>query len=145
LLAVGCKSGPKLAPVSGTVTYNGKPVVKATIVFYPEQDGARGAMGETDDQGRYTLWTYAPGDGALVGKHLVSITLRGPAEKATIHPSLKGEGLGEAYYDQVSGTGKPLIPEKYFTPQTSGLTAVVVAGRHNTFDFPVDGDLPKKP
>jgi hypothetical protein len=77
-----------------------------------------------------------------VGKHLVSITLRGPAEKATIHPSLKGEGLGEAYYEQVSGTGKPLIPEKYFTAQTSGLTAVVVGRRNNTFDFLVEGEVP---
>jgi hypothetical protein len=142
LLPAGCgsrKDRPVLARVSGTVTYNGKPLPKATVVFYPEQQGIRSAMGATDEQGGFTLWTYDPGDGAPVGKHKVTVTLRGPPEKAELHPSVKGKGFGEAYYDQVAATGKPLIPEKYFTTQTSGLIADVQAGRQNTFDFALTG------
>ncbi len=147
LLAAGCGAGdgrPALARVSGTVTYNGKPLAGASIVFDPEQEGIRSALSVTDEQGRYTLWTYEPGDGAAVGNHRVAITLRGPAEKAAIHPSLKAKDLGEAYYEQVTATGRPLIPEKYFYPQSSGLTAAVEAGRHNTRDFSLEGSVPKK-
>jgi hypothetical protein len=148
LLAVGCgrKDRPPLARVSGTVTHNGKAVAKAAVVFYPEQEGGiRSAMGETDDQGRYTLWTYDPGDGAPVGKHKVTVTLRGTPEKAEMHPSMKSKEKGEAYYDQVASTGRPLLPEKYFNAMTSGLTADVQAGKNNTFDFPLTGEVPKKP
>jgi hypothetical protein len=147
-LAAGCGAGdgrPVLARVSGTVTYKGKPLPGASLVFYPEQQGIRSAMALTDEQGRYKLWTYDQNDGAPVGNCQVTVTLRGPAEKTAIHPSARGKGLGDAYYEQVTSTGRPLIPEKYFNPQTSGLTAVVVEGRHNTFDFALEGDLPRKP
>lgn len=141
LAAAGCGGGPRLAPVSGTVTYNGKPLAGATIVFHPDQELARGAMGHTDDQGRYTLWTNTPGDGALVGTHQVTITLRGPGEKAAVNPALRKEGLGEAYYDQVASSGKPLIPEKFFSTATSKLTATVEDKRSNEIDFPLTGDV----
>jgi hypothetical protein len=145
LLAAGCgrKDRPPLGRVSGTITYNGKALAKAAVVFFPEQEGFRSALGETDEQGRYTLWTYDPGDGAPVGKHKVTVTLRGAPEKAEMHPSVIGKGKGEAYYEQVAATGKPLIPEKYFNPMTSGLTADVQRGS-NTFDFPLTGEPLKK-
>jgi hypothetical protein len=146
LLAAGCggrKDRPPLGRVSGKVTYNGEPLAKASVVFLPDQEGIRSAMGETDEQGRYTLWTYDPGDGAPVGKHKVTVTLRGASEKAEMHPSAIGKGKGEAYYEQVAFTGKPLIPEKYFNPMTSGLTADVQRGS-NTFDFPLTGEPLKK-
>lgn len=146
LLVAGCggrKDRPPLGRVSGTIMYNGKALAKAAVVFFPDQEGLRSAMGETDEQGRYTLWTYDPGDGAPVGKHKVTVTLRGAPEKAEMHPSVVGKGKGEAYYEQVAFTGKPLIPEKYFNPMTSGLTADVKTGS-NTCDFPLSGDSPKK-
>lgn len=143
-VSTGCGSGLNLAPVSGTVTYKGNPIAKATVVFHPTEKGARSAMGETDERGHYTLWTVSPGDGAVVGKYQVTITLRGAPEKAALHPSVKNKELGEAYYDQVASTGKPLIPEKYFTAEKSGLTATVVAGQSNTIDFSLEGDVPKK-
>ena len=143
LAAGGCGGGPKLAPVSGTVTYKGLPLAGATVVFHPAQEGVRSGMGQTDDRGRYTLWTYTPGDGAMVGDHQVTVTLRGPAEKTPLNPAMKKDGLGEAYYEQVAATGKPLIPEKYFTAKSSGLTATVVGGKSNVIDFPLDGEVKK--
>lgn len=138
---------PVLAPVSGKVTYKDKPVAKAQVVFHPEKDGVRAGLGETDAEGRFTLWTYDPGDGAPVGMNKVTITLRGPAEKGDLHPSVrpKGKEMGEAYYEQVGQmAGKPLLPEKYFTIATSGLTADVKAGQKNVFDFALTGEVGKR-
>ncbi|MSR32390.1 MAG: hypothetical protein EXR99_12895 [Gemmataceae bacterium] len=144
-LLCGCGGGPNLAKVSGTITYQGKPVTGALVTFYPEdKENIRGSMGETDEKGRYVLWTFNPGDGALVGSHKVAISKRGPPEKGTLHPSLKGKGkLGDAYYEQVTATGPPLIPEKYFFAETSGLNITVARGKHNTLDFPLEGEVKK--
>jgi hypothetical protein len=140
LLPAGCgrSDRPPLGRVSGVIKYNDKPLAKAAVVFFPDQEGIRSAMGVTDDQGRYTLWTYDPGDGAPVGKHKVTVTLRGAPEKVEMHPSVVNKGLGEAYYEQAAAMGKPLIPEKYFNPMTSGLTADVKSGS-NTQDIALSG------
>ena len=68
--------------VSGVVTCQGKPVPNATVNFTPVPDenrsaGQRGrvALGLTDKDGRFTLTTYQDGDGAIVGKHIVTVGL----------------------------------------------------------------------
>jgi hypothetical protein len=69
-------------PVSGVVTCQGKPVSNAFVNFTPLPDanratGQRGrpALGLTDSEGRFTLTTYNDGDGAIVGKHTVTVGL----------------------------------------------------------------------
>ena len=84
-LALGCgKSTPAvtLAPVSGRVQLDGKPLAKAKLEFYPvgEDGKASPSLGpdsyaDTDVQGNYTLKTSDGRDGAVVGKHKVSISL----------------------------------------------------------------------
>jgi hypothetical protein len=80
LLLSGC-GGPKMAKVEGQVTYNGKPVSQAAITFNPvaasekDQNPGKPATGFTDEQGYYELSTYRAYDGALVGKHRVTVTL----------------------------------------------------------------------
>ena len=143
---LGCsvdRNRPVLARVIGKVTFNNKPLSKAQIYFFPEKTGIRTAMGETDDQGRYILWTYEQGDGAPVGKHNVTINLRGPPQRIPLHASAKAEGKGEAYYEQATMEGKPLIPPRYFNAITSGLTADVLVGKTNTCDFGLSGIVPK--
>jgi hypothetical protein len=68
--------------VSGVVTCRGKAVANATVNFTPVPDpsrpsGNRGrvALGLTDQDGRFTLTTYQDGDGAIVGKHIVTVGL----------------------------------------------------------------------
>src|SRR5690349_1325348 len=58
--------------VSGTVTYNGKPLEKGTIKFQAAAPDGRSAAGEIE-QGSYRLTTQTAGDGALPGKYRVSI------------------------------------------------------------------------
>ncbi len=69
-------------PVSGVVTCQGKPVANATVNFTPVADGSRAAgqrgrvaLGLTDKDGRFTLTTYKDGDGAIIGKHIVTVGL----------------------------------------------------------------------
>jgi hypothetical protein len=70
-LLTGC-GGSNVVPVSGTLTYKGKPVTNAFVYFTPEN--GRPSMGETDQDGRFTL-TYDPQTkGAQVGKHKVYVT-----------------------------------------------------------------------
>src|SRR5262245_34151210 len=77
LLAAGCggDSGPlAVAPVKGTVRYNGVPVRDAYVKF--SQDGCPiVAGGFTDEMGRFELTSYQKGDGAPLGEHKVTITV----------------------------------------------------------------------
>jgi len=80
LLASGCGSD-KLAPVKGRVTCNGKPVVQAFVTFSPvpaneeDKEAGKPGTGETDEEGYYELSTYKNYDGALIGKHRVTVML----------------------------------------------------------------------
>ena len=70
----GCGGDASLAQVSGTVTYDGKPVPKLRVTFSPEPVGDNYAVGPyskgtTDDEGHFTLKTRYEDAGAVVGKH----------------------------------------------------------------------------
>src|SRR5262249_39029223 len=79
-LASGCGSS-SLAPVKGRVTCNGKPVKEAALTFSPapknegDREAGKPATGFTDVEGYYVLSTFRPEDGALLGKHRVSVVL----------------------------------------------------------------------
>ena len=82
VLGLGCGSG-KFAPVSGTVTMNGKPLAGALVIFSPiaregSIDAGPGSSGKTNDKGEYTLTSDTGRTGALVGKHRVSVSLMNP-------------------------------------------------------------------
>jgi hypothetical protein len=111
--AIGCtgSSGPKTAPVSGTVTLAGKPLADVGVTFLPEGKGPS-ASGNTDAAGNFTLRTNKPGDGAPLGKHRVVI--------------------GNAQEGPRKG---PAIPEKYGRYESSDLAAEVKPGEKNVFTF----------
>jgi hypothetical protein len=128
----GCGADERgMAPVSGTVRYNGQPLAKAYVVFAPEEQGARSATGSTDENGHYRLTSFAPDDGARVGKHRVIVgAVSGP--EMPDNPDLMPEVNGQPGKQQPS---KLLTPARYNSYDTSGLTAEVVAGKKNVFDF----------
>ncbi|HBN77861.1 MAG TPA: hypothetical protein DD473_19035 [Planctomycetaceae bacterium] len=120
IFLLGCGGASKLdtVPVTGMVTYNGEPIADASVTFYPEK--GRAASGMTDQDGIYTLTTYESGDGAVAGKHKVSIS------KQEAPPGNSTEELENI---------KAEIPQKYNNAETSGLTADVVAGQDAPIDF----------
>jgi hypothetical protein len=137
-LPVGCgpSTGVPVAKVRGTITYRGKPVAKASISFIPEKVGTVPALATTGPDGTYALSTYGNGDGAPVGPCRVAISLTGESPPLPEHLA-----KAEAAAETLRMPGKPLIPKKYFSPETSGLKADVVAGKDNVFDFALEGDL----
>ena len=73
----------KTADVEGQVIYQGQGVAGAVVVFSPVDDASaamsgKAANGNADEDGRFTLSTYEMGDGAIVGKHRVSVSTEDP-------------------------------------------------------------------
>ena len=77
---VGCGSsstpGGPTTLVTGKVLWKGRPVTKGTVSFEPEGAGKE-AFGEIQSDGTYVLTTYKKDDGAVFGKHRVSISNAG--------------------------------------------------------------------
>jgi hypothetical protein len=135
LVLAGCSGDDgigKRFPVSGKVTYDGKPLPTGTVNFLPEDPKTgRPATGEIQSDGSYTLTTQTPGDGAMGGKYKVAISAYSVDASKTASPPQGGTA------DQVvvaQAQGKSLIPIKYTGTDTSGLTATVGPGS-TSFDF----------
>jgi hypothetical protein len=130
----GC--GPRtrlegLASVEGTVTFRGKPVEGASVVFVPAVAGKRAAVGTTDATGRFRLTTKDPGDGALPGAYAIAVS-----------KTEASGGLSAAEAEQWSRNRENFgkyppppkitehLPEKYKAANTSGFQATVTGGRN---------------
>ena len=137
-LSSGCgkSSNVPVAKVRGTITYRGSPVAKASISFIPEKVGTIPALATTDENGSFVMGTYGATDGAPVGSCRVAISLTGASPPLPEHLA-----KAEAAAETLRMPGKPLIPKKYFSPNTSGLKVDVLAGEDNVFDFKLEGDL----
>jgi hypothetical protein len=115
----GCGGGVKKAPVSGRLTYNGKPVKSGHVMFL-SANGVAGT-GELDGEGRYKLQ-------AAVGENTVTVESRGVGKPLAKQPPDAGPGYVK------TAPGKLLIPERYFSPMRSGLKFTVQQG-DNTANF----------
>jgi hypothetical protein len=91
----GGESGPlPVHPVSGQVTFNGKPLAGAQVVFvptHPEKVSVR-PTGRTDQDGRFELTSFVARDGAPEGTYAVIVDWRrmtpGPGGEAVAGPNL---------------------------------------------------------
>ena len=128
-LAAGCgRKGdrPATFPVAGTVSLDGTPLAGARVSF--EAHGVKyWAEGLTDASGRYALMTFEPGDGAVPGVYQVVITKY--EDPATVPESRR---------ERPDYVPRNLLPARYATSSTSGLSATVTAesgSEANRFDF----------
>ena len=107
----GCGSGnPATYTVAGTVTYRGKPVDSARVMFMP--NSGRPASGQTDARGRFTLRTYKDGDGAMGGENVVCISKMMPDP---------GDKTKDPMFKKMISS----LPARYATPVTSPLKVTV--------------------
>jgi hypothetical protein len=111
----GCSKNGGLitAPVTGKVTFKGKPLPNGTVMFVPGEGPA--ATGEIGSDGAYRLTTGSI-DGAVLGNHKISITALAD--------------IGSALPEQRNPTPPSLLPAKYLSHETSGLTAEVKQGNN---------------
>jgi hypothetical protein len=113
LSLTGCSDKPKLAQVTGTVTYKGQPLKEGTITFIPS-DG-RSATGKIVDGKIKDVSCFDINDGVPLGNHKVLIS-------------------SAPQSDDMYAAPKSLIPEKYGSLDKSDLTAEIKAGE-NTLTF----------
>jgi hypothetical protein len=134
---VGCGGDPgkpRLGRVSGTVTYNGKPVTKGVVSFIPAGGPGiatgQSATGEIGANGSYQLTTFESGDGAVLGEHRVIVQAREE------DPALKGRGMPVPDKQGRINIKPPkyLVPQKYATTEQSPLSFTVKEGS-NRYDI----------
>lgn len=116
LTLAGCKSGDlSMAPVSGTVRYQGQPLDHGQVVFLPDGDtpGPQ-AVGEIQADGTFRMQTLDRA-GAVIGKHVVLVHCR-----AKLTPE----------QERALQIGKPLIPEKYGRADSTPLRFEVQPGEN---------------
>jgi len=77
IASAGC-GRDNIAPVSGRITLDDKPLAHASVIFQPtsrDKNPGPGSPSKTDAQGQFVLQTITSKvKGAMVGKHKVSIT-----------------------------------------------------------------------
>jgi hypothetical protein len=105
----GCKRNPRVVQVRGKVLYNGQPLPYGSVMFQP--DKGQPAMADIGTDGSFTLSSYGPNDGAVPGKHSVSVSCYEGQR-----PGKTGGG---------DSLGKLMIPLKYTRFGSSGLSAEV--------------------
>ena len=119
LVLSGCggSGNPETHPVSGIVLHNGQPLPNVVVTFYPEK--GRSATGRADNNGRFTLTTFEPDDGALPGQHKVTVT---PVPEAALEDSSE---LTAADYE-APATG-PSVPyaQKYLSQEMTDLVVKI--------------------
>jgi hypothetical protein len=144
----------KTYPVTGTVTYNGKPVVGATVAYVSKSVEAPRCTGVTDTEGRFSLVTYVGANeilkGAAPGDYSVAITKTvagsggGSAgnNMDTMSDLERQQAMQKMWQQQKATETRPKdekpkseIPEKYGKPETSLLSATVVVGDNEPREF----------
>jgi hypothetical protein len=116
IAASGCGDKRKsVAPVSGIVTLDGKPLAGGSVIFQPAAApgstiAGKGSTAGCDDQGRYTLTTIDGQPGAIVAEHRVRIY--GPKNQKRPEDD---SGIGET-------ASRDIVPLKYNYDTTLSFT-----------------------
>lgn len=115
--------------VSGVVTYKGEPVEEAIVVFRPSEAGGQTANGRTDSEGVFTMGTFEGSDGVVAGDYTVMISKMESTGSSNALPE------DDPNYDpnpKPEPPPKNLLPEKYASADTSGLTVSITEGKDTT-------------
>jgi hypothetical protein len=98
-MTAGCEKNPDRVAISGQVLIDGQPLRYGQVRFVPQ--GGRPSDAELDENGRFTLTSFKPGDGAALGVHRIAVFAN----------------------EQLDGTRtKWHAPKKYSYYESSGLT-----------------------
>lgn len=134
LLTLGCggpADRPTTHPVAGVVTHNGNPVADAIVTFHAEEGNApRSAMGKTDSKGHFRLTTFDTNDGAIAGRHIVTVVKTDAQAEQPAEMEIGGDAYAAAMAQAATGKDdlKSLIPEQYATKDESPLRVTVDEG-----------------
>lgn len=114
-LLIGCSGHYSTYPAGGKVTYeDGTPLPGGWVEFKSAEHDLR-ASGTIQEDGTFEMSTYAPGDGAVAGKHHVAVRPGIPTD------------------DSQGG----LVADKFQDFDKSGITVTVDSGGENQFTIKV--------
>ena len=135
MLAVlpACSKAIKTEGVTGVVTYNGEPLADATVKFIPVDGTGSQSYGKTNEKGEYKLQTLlgAADAGTTPGEYKVTVDC-----VETYETGVTFEENGE---EKNETKVRSMIPEKFNSVETSGLTATVAPGDNN-IDFALEDE-----
>lgn len=147
IAVVGCSDDGigKRYPVTGSVSYNGKPVAKAGIALVPKgsNSGGQGANGTVENGQIVSVTTLNPGDGALPGEYVVTVTARDvdtAKAQAEGNEAAQKHGMGKMamvppeMLAKAGNAAKSTLPTKYESPATSTLN-VTIKEEKNSLDL----------
>lgn len=126
IVAQGCHRSPgALTPVTGRISYQGRPLTTGTIVFVP--DISRGETGPAGyakirPDGTYVLQT-TDGPGVPAGWYRITVTSLGPPGSTYNNPL----PIPQSY-----------IPDRYCDPDQSLLACEIKSSRPNNIDLNLD-------
>jgi hypothetical protein len=119
----GCVAENSRQPVSGVVTFQGKPLDNGTITFLSTGSNAGPVCGAPVVGGRFTV----PAEQGLA-PGTYKVTISAPEPGGTLTPEQKAAGA--------SANAKESLPAKY--NDASELTATVDAGKPSVLKFELD-------
>lgn len=127
----GVGDKPQLAPVSGVVMMDGKPLADVTVGFHLDAETVpRAGLGKTDENGKFRITTYDTNDGAIIGTHVVTVAkIETPGQQGDME--IGGDAYGAAMLAAANPDAPPpkqLFPEKFANKETSPLRVTVDAG-----------------
>jgi len=117
---LGCSQQyPATSPVTGVLTVDGVPYPNV-VITYASKTGNPSAIGKTDAEGKYTLTSFKPKDGAMPGECVVLLI-----------PDDLQIGEGSQSLKELAIAQKSKIHFRYFEKDTSDLTVRVDPGQNN--------------
>lgn len=123
LVGLGCSPSDGKIEVFGTVRCDGKPLDGASIAFVGSGGGVY-ATASTDATGKFAMR-------AVPGQHKVSVSKMDTskaAEWANIPEEQRLAGTPEQMAAAMKNAPKPLVAQKFFNPDTSGISVDVQDG-----------------
>lgn len=140
LICLGCGEDLPIAPVSGTITFAGQPLVGASITTQPiatdSMNVGSGSFGVTDEQGRFELELVKPAiKGAIIAEHRVMIS-RASGDLNEDRKVMSADGTVEYWIDDSQvGRGVDRRWPKRFTDGSLRLTVPPEGKTDANFDL----------
>jgi hypothetical protein len=118
LLGCGGERGPELAPVTGLVTLDGKPLAGALVTFVPQgETRGQGSFAHTDAAGKFELQTTDGQKGAVAGTY-----------KVLVNKLVNPDGTDYVPTEEVSpmdSNAREILPPQYSSHERTRLTATI--------------------
>jgi hypothetical protein len=139
VLLAGCNSepqGPPLVPVEGTITFDGKPLGAADLMFVPQADTqGQGGVAQTDKEGKFALLSQdRKHKGAPVGSYRVIINKLVKPDGSDFVPDPNAGPMD-------TGGFRELLPAAYSDMGQTQLEATVPAAGAKNLEFKLSSKL----